>query len=259
MASSLRAARNNDEMMSLSRSNALFEVASLFSAFHFEKELEIPHVQEFSSVIDDDCFRELVVSCPCLSLHHEKDTHRCSSNHCVDRKHAEDHAVCLLARPLKVFREDKKQDIAGPKVVVARTARALVKNIHSSFAVLVDSRLHAYTEFLARHALALTSKKFASDAEEESGINDATVRGLEEKLTMILATGCQIEADTFGMRFELQKECSDLLDCTKSSAMLNFAVEMDFLVPRPHGKKEMVPVSFSTTGKVTGMCIVLRG
>jgi hypothetical protein len=258
MASSHQAAGNSVELVSLPRSNALVEIASLLSTFHLEKELELPRVQEFSSEIEDECGREIMVSCPCLSLHHGKDGHCGASNHCADRKHAEDHAVCLLARPLKVPKEDEEQEEAEPKFIVARSARALVQNIYSSFAVLVDSRLHAYTDFLARHALALKSKKYASDAAEESFLNDAAVRGIEEKLAMILATRGQVEADTFVTRFELQTEGMALLDGTKSSAVLNFVVDADFAVPRPHGKKEVVSVSFSTTGTITGTCIVFR-
>jgi hypothetical protein len=259
MASSTQAAENSDELMSLNRADAFAAIASLLSTSQLEKESEFHRVQEFSSMTDRDNLREVMVSCPCLSLLHEKEGHLgAASDHCADRKHVEDHAVSLLARPLlEVVLGDEKQLGAEPGLNISRSARTLLQNIYSSFAVLVDSRLHAYTEFLASHARALSSKKYRSNAVKDADTpSNTAVRGIEEKLATILATGTQVETDTLVTRFELQEEGSDDLveGSTESSAMLSFVVAMDFAVPRPHGKKEVVSVSFSTTGKIAGTC-----
>lgn len=221
--------------MALSRSDTLAAIARLLSTSHLEKAPEFPRHKEFSSMTVVDSLQELTVSCPGLSLHHEKGGHCGVSDHYADRKHAEDHAVSLLARPLEVHNEEKLNQ-SGSVLPIARSARALLQNIYASFAVLVDSRLRAYTDFLARHAMTLSSH------------HGSALQAIEEKLAMILATGAQVEVNTLATKFSLCEGTAS------SSAMLNFGVTMEFAVPRPNGKKEILSISFSTSGKMTGTC-----
>ena len=132
-------ARNSDDLMSLTRPDTLATIARLLSTSHLEEEQEFSHPQEFSSMTVVDSLQELTLSCPGLSLHHDKEGHCGVSDRYADRKHSEDHAVSLLARPLEVHNEEKLNQ-SGSVLPIARSAHALLQNIYASFAVLVDSK-----------------------------------------------------------------------------------------------------------------------
>jgi hypothetical protein len=235
------------DLPSLTSLDALAEMTGLFSTSLSVKEQEFLHAGEMKLVTAEN-LRELGVACPSLSLHHGKEVHFGVSGRSTPRKHAEDHAVNLLSRPLEDLVEMELNETEA-MLRIFRSARSLLQNVYSSFAVLVDSRLHAYTDFLSRHALTLSSKKRRPGVSEENFSHTAAIEAIEEKLAMIRATGALVEAVNLVTRFELQEEQSSLAE---GAAMLNFVVLMDFEIPRPNGKKAVLSVSFATTGTIAG-------
>ena len=180
--------------------------------------------------------------CPGLSLKHGK---ACSSSdlasssasehrYCYDRKQAEEHAVELLSRPLQY---DTNPVLGGIGDVTLRergdhAAQLLQSNIYSSFAVLMDSRLHAYSTVLARHALSLPEE----------------VPNIQEKLADILLIGTRIEADKMSTQFLLT-------DGKNDHASLTFQVTMELTIPSDRessSKKQTIAVAFETTGSIHG-------
>jgi hypothetical protein len=179
---------------------------------------------------------------PGLSLrhHHDKDHHNDKDHrHRHDtgsRKDAEEHAVALLARPL---REETSDD---GSIVSQNTL--LLQNALASFAVLVDSRLHAYSSFLARHALSIR------DGKRKDSEDSALVKGIEEKLEQMLGVGSKLSAKTVETRFELLDEGNK---SSEASTRLKLNVNIDFGFPCPATSEEVgVSVFFSTTGDMKG-------
>jgi len=175
--------------------------------------------------------------CPGLSLKHGKEDSATapssSSEHHHDRKQAEVHAVSLLARPLK------NSNAGGPTVDDdgigggGFAAEQLQKNLYQSFATLVDSRLHAYSAVLARHALSLP--------EEASTI--------QEKLAEILLVGTRVKAEHVSTEFRM-------MTTTGEGSSITFQVGMELSIPSDRKNnseaKKIVPVSFETSGTIEG-------
>ena len=190
------------------------------------------------------CVRECV--CPGLSLKHGKESisdpaftsseHR----HCHhDRKQAEERAVKLLARPLQRPRSAVSTSI-GYEVLGEEedpAAQLLQKNLCSSFAVLMDSRLHAYSTVLARHAMSLPDE----------------VPNVQEKLAEILLVGTRVEAETVSTQFLMRDDEND-------ESSLTFHVTMDLTIPSDRNSdnksKKTIAVAFETAGSIHGTCDV---
>lgn len=232
------------------------------------------------------------VSCPCLSLHHDKTTTEhsssagaASSGPSADRKEAEEHAVNLLSRPLVMVicgGDDTKGDhsqentpmgdangVSPTKTspttsrTTTTTAGTLLENIYESFAILVASRLHVYTSFLQLQASRLLSKKrhkrlrlsTAAGSKQQKKIATPTeVAAFRDQLHRILAIGAQIETLAVTTRFVLEENGTAiaLVDGAVSVALLRFQVTIDTAIPLPSGRKEIVSVDFDTFGKMTG-------
>jgi len=182
------------------------------------------------------CVREWV--CPSLSLKHSKEersssTDPSSSEHHghYDRKQAEEHAVILLTRPLKHTTRSSTSTF-GSSGIGENAAQLLQQNISASFAILVDSRLHAYSSVLARHALSLPDE----------------VTNVQEKLAEILLVGTRVEVEQVTTQFALSEAEDD-------PSSLTFQVEMDLTIPadRKHSKaKKTISVAFETAGSIHG-------
>lgn len=167
--------------------------------------------------------------CPGLSLKHvETEDH----HHFSDRKQAEKYALNMLSRPLEAS--------------VIEAPEALLQNVYASFAVLVDSRLRAYTTFLARHALTLSEEQ---DHTEHLHPQMA-VRAVEEKIAAILSIGKRVDANTFYTRFEVQPKAKT--SGNVSTSLLCFVAAMDLNIPVNETLHEAVSTSFSTSGSIQG-------
>jgi hypothetical protein len=208
---------------------------------------------------------EIVLCCPSLSLLHEKEDQHGDSHRYTDRKVAEEHAVDLLNRPMSLLRAAAALR-EGTSVVrmFTHAARMIRHNMVSSFALLVDSRLHAYTNLLARHAVVLASQRSrmmsTSDAAVDEASNwsnypNATAWAVDEKKWTILSLGAQVEAIALGSLFTVGNKTttSDMgNDGDVASAMLNFVVTMNLAIPAPNGNRKVIPVSFSAKGNMIG-------
>lgn len=283
--------------------DSLAVIARLLSTSRSDRDgCEFPSLQEFNPATAEDgggnrsggsnssCVPppEYRVSCPGLSLHHKKlSPHsfiESSSDHSADRKLAKGHAINLLARPLEsesALRraendrgaDDTELEATMPPAI-ARSARTLLRNFSSSFAVLIDSRLRAYTDFLSRHAMTLLASKTnwsartaaastttdADAAEHRVPRSVAAARAIEEKLALILAKGAQVAMTAVALRFELPGDVSTMFqdESIAAASLLNLVVSMDFVVPRARGSSELqFSVSFSTPGMMTGTSIIV--
>jgi hypothetical protein len=215
-------------------------VAMLLSASHLDA--EIPRDQEFSSMTGGK-MEELDVICPSLSLHHDKEKFGVSQK--VDRKLAEDRAVDLLSRPVRLRHGECQPD--DTKLRMSCFGADLLQNIYSSFAVLVDCRLRAYSDLLARHVAKLTIKKKRSKTDDAAlpEYGDNAVRVLGEKLEAMYAIASKVEATAIVTQFTLENIELD----AAVSAMLRFHVSINLKIP---GIDEAMLVEFHTPGTMTG-------
>jgi hypothetical protein len=215
-------------------------VAKLLSASHLDG--EVPRDQEFS-LMTEGKIEELVVICPALSLHHDKGKFGVSQK--VGRKLAEDRAVDLLSRPVQLRLGESQID--DTELRMSFFGADLLQNIYSSFAVLVDCRLRAYSDLLARHVAKLSIKKKRSNT-DSAGLpeyGDNAVRVLGEKLEAMYAIASKVEATAIVTQFTLENIEVD----AAVSAMLRFNVTINLKVP---GRDEALLVEFHTPGTMTG-------
>jgi hypothetical protein len=215
-------------------------VAKLLSASHLDG--EIPRNQEFS-LMTEGKMEELSVICPSLSLHHDKGKFGVSQK--VDRKLAEDRAVDLLSRPVH-FRLGESQ-IDDTEHRVSFLGSDLLQNIYSSFAVLVDCRLRAYSDLLARHVAKLSIKKKRCNTTNASlpEYGDNAVQVLGEKLDAMYAIASKVEATAIFTQFTLENIELD----AAVSTMLRFNVTINLKIP---GSEEALVVEFQTPGTIRG-------
>jgi hypothetical protein len=223
-----------------------------------------------------------------LSSDNDKETKMKNQQRPRSRKQAaEEHAIELLARPLSVSLDssclsidydcDKNttSEYAGEDVCLSASTSTctftsananvikclqqvpatLLQNIVSSFAVLVDSRLHAYAEFLARHAIAVTSRNVLEDVKD-------SVKSIHHKMETIRQVGNQITADAMALRFQMlndsDKNNNDKSADTSVSSVaaatseLNLLVAIDFRIVVGKGIVKTFSIAFSTPGQITG-------
>ena len=194
---------------------------------------------EFRDVAMTD---HVVFTCTSLSLTREKE-HACledsSPHHGIDRKRAEDHAIHLLNRPLVLS--------GALDEILAHTADTLRRNILSSLAQLVDSRLYVYTDLLTRHAAV------ASSHQPRNKEDVASQWAIQEKALRILDKGAQVEAAALRTQFECREQSVEATS-TSVAAALHFIVSMDLVVPSRNGTTTLAAVSFHTSGSIRGAC-----
>lgn len=199
-------------------------------------------------------FENAIIQCPCLSLHADLDSSMVStqhhSHHSNDRTQAKDHAIKLLSRPMTYVHghsplsgNTNPMTTSSPSAIIAVIGRTVQQHVFASFAVLVDRRLHAYTDVLTRHAIVLssmyqhhhqhqhdevekanpvppvldgrsgtaTSTSLTSvrndnnpiDVEEEEDVVNSKMLVLNEKKWMIQNKGIQTEAQALTSHFQL--------------------------------------------------------
>ena len=110
-----------------------------------------------------------IIQCPCLSLHADLESTMVGTKHhphphSNDRTQAKDHAIKLLSRPMTYVHchpslpgNTNPTTTPAPSAIIAVIGRTVQQHVFASFAVLVDLRLHAYTDVLTRHAIVLSS------------------------------------------------------------------------------------------------------
>jgi predicted peroxiredoxin len=187
------------------------------------------------------------LSCPALSLKHDREENPLNglentpSTDVRSRKQVQGNAAALLAREMRSS-EDASENTNG---IVAVTS-ALCGNVYESFAVLVDSRLRAYSNFLALQGISLARK--------DPSFAPADLKALEQKIEALLAAGRKISVDSVSTHFEESRlmEDDDVESAPRVSLPLIFQVQINLIVPRSGGDTEKVSVSLSAPGQITG-------
>lgn len=205
-------------------------------------------------------FRSL--SIPALSLKHKDEENRSSDG----KNQVQEHAASLLARQLLVSACSSSTTSSSIRTSTAYAAQGtfdfasvpdrLLNNIYESFAVLVISRLRAYSTFLARQGLSLANNK-----EKESSVDSQVVNTqVEQKIEALMETGTRVAVDSVKTHFEVQslQVLEDEDNAELASLPLELQVEMDLVVPRSKGDQEVVHVSFAAPGEITGTYISTR-
>ena len=180
------------------------------------------------------------VSVPGLSLKHEGEEHR-SSNKDKDSnsknsitQHVQGHASGLLARELLI-------GVTEPLIDIDTVPGMLLNNVYESFAVLVISRLRAYSHFLAHQGVSL-----AKDPSVEPTAMASTV---EQRIEAVMETGTQVSIESVETRFEILQDPEEK---TATTLPFEFQVEMNLLVPRASCDQEVVHVSLAAPGQIIG-------
>uniref|UniRef100_A0A7S4JHR6 Uncharacterized protein n=1 Tax=Odontella aurita TaxID=265563 RepID=A0A7S4JHR6_9STRA len=144
----------------------------------------------------------------------------------------------------------------------------LLRNLSSSFALLVDARLRAYGNILAGHAASLvgdgTDPAFApddcdeTDDECEDHVEVSCVQAAERKLSALvkIGEGVRIDACVTAMRACEQKRDGGGADAPSDNCVglpLTFEVVADVGVPNlAEDKRDLMSVSFEAPGKIEG-------
>ena len=215
-----------------------------------------------------------IFQCPSLSLQADLDRamvgstthphqHPHDMNHSKDRAQAKDHAIQLLSRTMTGMypKHNDGDDADANRWIGADIGRRMEHNVFASFALLVDRRLHAYTNILTRHANVLASIHDAAvkEEEEEDDVVNSKMLVLHEKKLMIQIKGAQTEARGLTSHFQLRPSAvkhHHQVDHTAASsfvvsAPIRYSVAMDLYIPEEcddHGTMKIVPVSFATDG-----------
>jgi hypothetical protein len=185
--------------------------------------------------------------CPALSLKHDRE--ETSSADVQSRKQVQGNAAALLAREIRSREEEASEDINGIVAVTSALSKipeTLLGNVYESFAVLVDSRLRAYSNFLALQGVSLARK--------DPSFARADLKALERKIEALLVAGRKVSVDSVSTHFEESRlmEDDDEESASRLSLPLLFQVQINLIVPRINGEIEKVNVSLSAPGQIIG-------
>jgi hypothetical protein len=194
------------------------------------------------------------LSCPALSLRHDREEsalngvdESTSSTTSDDRtrKQVQGNTADLLAREIRIDQEKASDSTNGIATSLSKIPDTLLGNVYESFAVLVDSRLRAYSNFLAREGVLSVVKKNPS-------VVPADLGALEQKIKALLAVGRKVSIHSVSTHFEESQLMEDDESDLYVSFALQFQVQMILIVPRTSGETECVSVSLSAPGQITG-------
>jgi hypothetical protein len=196
------------------------------------------------------------LSCPALSFKHDQEPipsnglDKTSSTDVRSRQQEQGNAAALLAREIRSSEDEASENTNGIATVTSTLSKipeALLGNVYESFAVLVDSRFRAYSNFLALQGVTLARK--------DPSFTPADARGLEQKIEALLLAGSKISVDSVSTHFEESGIMEDDDEQSASSVSLPFLfrVQINLIVPRTSEETErVVNVSLSAPGQITG-------
>jgi hypothetical protein len=211
---------------------------SLCTEYREETGLELAGPSEFSLLWSNADVRSVIIQlqCPSFALAHEKG----ESSH-NDRNQTKEYALSLLNRPLLWQPETGNATLLLEQF--SKLKYLLLQNVYDSFKILVDSRLHAYATFLARHGLTLVKKHI--------GHNVDSLACLEQKIQVLLQLGEQIEAHCISINFEVVD--SDVMEEDDTSNLeLEIVVKMEIRLPRPGKASQLIPTTIRVSGSIIG-------
>jgi hypothetical protein len=178
--------------------------------------------------------------CPALSLKHDRED--TSSTDVQSRKQVQGNAAALLAREITSSEEKASEDTSA----LSKIPETLLGNVYESFAVLVDSRLRAYSNFLALQGVSLARK--------DPSYAPADLKALEQKVEALLVAGRKVSVDSVSTHFEESRliEDDDEENTSRVSLPLLFRVQINLIVPRSNGETQKVNVCLTVPGDITG-------
>jgi hypothetical protein len=193
------------------------------------------------SMLKKEGFKTLC--CPSLSLKHDQED-------AGSRQQVQGNAAALLARESRSSEEEAFENTNGIVTVTSALSKipeTLLGNVYESFAILVDSRLRAYSNFLALQGVTLAKS-------DPSLTTPADLRALEQKIEALLIAGSKISVDSVSTHFEETRilEDDDEQIASRVSLPFLFRLQMNLNVPRTSGETERVNVSLSAPGQITG-------
>jgi hypothetical protein len=196
------------------------------------------------------------LSCPALSLKHDHEEipfdgiHETSSTDARSRQQVQGNAAALLAREIRSSEEEAFENTKGIVTVTSALSKipeTLLGNVYESFSILVDSRLRAYSNFLALQGVTL--------AKSDPSFTPTDLRALEQKIEALLIAGSKISVDSVSTHFEetrILEDDDDEQSISGLSLPFLFRVQINLIVPRTSGETERVNVSLSAPGQITG-------
>jgi hypothetical protein len=196
-----------------------------------------------------EAFRSLSV--PGLSLEDEGEEHRSSSKDKDSNakksssQYVQGHATSLLARELYIGENVLCEAVL--LIDIDTVPGMLLNNVYESFAVLVISRLRAYSHFLAYQRVSL--------AKDPSVDPTAMALSVEQRIKAVMKTGYQVSIESVETRFDILQDAEvpqDAEEKTPTTLPFEFQVEMNLLVPRASGDQEVVHVSLAAPGQIIG-------
>ncbi len=137
---------------------------------------------------------KIVIACPSLSLQHEHVESKSMGLRSRSREQVAGHAASLMARTenITVAYSHGKFTVCNDK------EKELLENLYQSFAILVHSRVRAYTTMIARHCTTLSEKLASSNKHVE------TRKRYIGKLDRLLNAAHAIHLDKMATTFEVE-------------------------------------------------------
>ncbi|GAX11812.1 hypothetical protein FisN_7Lh200 [Fistulifera solaris] len=174
--------------------------------------------KEASSFDSEIASVKIVVACPSLSLQHEHVEYKSVGLGSRSREQVAGHAASLMARTENITVGFSH----GKFTVYNDKEKELLENLYQSFAILVHSRVRAYTTMIARHCTTLSEKLASSNKHVE------TRKRYIGKLDRLLNAAHAIHLDQMAMTFEVENLD---LDADDSVAPLSFGFQIDLDLP----------------------------
>jgi hypothetical protein len=206
-------------------------------------------------------------SFPSLSLEESPGNYHSGVFH--NRRDVESHVESLLARPILLGKQEgssKNSSEGDPEDSLdeflvdssQQVPKLMLENFGTSFNTLMNSRLRAYANFLARHAL--SHVRCSKTQDEMEGVTS-----IERKLKTMLGIGHQVSAASIVSEFTADpSKCTEEIaeaqedstqDWTFQASMpLKMSISIDIALPHVEmeGGDETLTVTFETTGKICG-------
>lgn len=219
--------------------NALHEVVAALgcSRLGVKDELACETEREPSSLAAAPV--KIVIECPSLSLQHEHVESKSMGPRSRDQVAV--HAASLMARSenITVTYSEGKFSVCKDK------EKELLENLYQSFAILVHSRVRAYTTMIARHCTTISGKDVSLDTHMET-----TQRCIGKKLDRLLNAAHAIHLDKMATSFEVE---SLSMDDDDSVTPLSFGFQIDLGLPASNaGKSTAYKMAINVPGEVKG-------
>lgn len=180
---------------------------------------------------------KIVVACPSLSLQHEHVESKAAGPR--SREQVAVHAASLMARQENITVTYSN----GAFSVCNHKEKQLLENVYQSFAILVYSRVRAYTTMIARHCTDLLEKD-AADTRVKTAQSCAG-----KKLDRLLNAAHAIHLDKMATTFEVE---SVNLDEDDSVTPLAFGLTIDLNLPAPNAESRTYKMSIKAPGEIKG-------